>query len=617
MKLGSLRARALSAVVIGFVVGLATYGGLVTNQLDGYRQQVNDALMPTGSTDPRVLVVGIDGHSLAQVGVRWPWPRSLHAKLVDKLAGARAIVYDVLFSPGSPDDGKLASAIRESGNVVLSAEAELHAEKGAKIYTATALTPPVPKLRESAIVGHANVTPDPSDGVVRSLPLLVSTPQGDLIPSMSLATFERVEGLSGPYTQTPKGVVVGDRSIPTGPRSLLTIAYSPTLGTEVPKAPVVSAVDVLEGRVPRSRIEGKIVFVGATDPSLGDNRPTPVAKSQAMPGVLIHANALNTMLTGENLQPAGTTRTAASAAVLALIVALLTLLIPMYIAPIAAGAVLAAYIVWAVVRFDSGSVLDLIYPSLAIVIAFVAALGLRYFTELRGRRMVSNLFSQYVPKGVADELLVSGRVDEAIRGQRVKVTALFCDLRAFTAMSTQMEPTKLRDLLNIYYDETSRMVHEHGGTLLTYIGDEVFAVWGAPLPDEDSASSAVKCARAFQDASSRLNSRLADEGLPAVTYGIGLHTGDVIAAHVGTDLHRQYTILGDTVNCAARLCTIAGRNEIVVSSETYEALNNGKPPSLPLPGIKLKGVGRDLLPHKLWPDELRDPTGEERQGKVE
>jgi len=609
------------AVGFGIVCGVLAFGGLHTGRLNQYRVQATDQLQPAGSTDPRVLVVGIDVKSLAQIGERWPWPRRVHADLINHLAGAKAIVYDVLFSPGSPDDAALAAAIKKSGNVILSAESVLHARPKDQLLTASELTLPAPSLVRAATAGLADVLPDPADGVVRSLPLLVETKSGQLLPSMSLATLARVDGLTGPYTVGPKGVLAGDRFIPAGRRTLMTIRYTSQLRAEELHAPILSAVDILKGRVPRSRIEGKIVLIGATDPSLGDHSPTPVSKELQTPGVLVHANALNTMLTRQFLTSVGDARTATAAGILAFIVALVTLLAPVSVAPIAAAMALGGYIVYAIVQFYRGQLLDLIYPPAFVVLAFVGAVGVRYFTELRGRRRVSNLFSQYVPKGVADELLVSGRVDEAVQGERLNVTALFCDLRAFTAMSSQMEPTKLRDLLNIYYDETSKLIHDSGGTLLTYIGDEVFAVWGAPLPDADSASRAVACARSMQDANGRLNERLASEGLPSsVTYGIGLHTGEVIAAHVGTDVHRQYTILGDTVNCAARLCTIAGRNEIVVSSETYNALDASdgeRLPSRTLPGIRLKGVGRDLLPHKLWPDELRDPSGEDRRGKEE
>ena len=618
MRLGSVRARVIAAIGVGLAVGLAAFGGLRGGFFNDYRLQATDYLQPTGAADPRILIVGIDGKSLAEVGQRWPWPRKLHAQILNHLDGASAVVYDVVFGTPTPDDDELARAIKQNGHVILSASSVLDATAGAGLYTTSELTRPLPKFARVATIGNSSVTPDPGDGVVRSLPLLVTTRDGQLLPSMSLAALAHTEGLEPPYTIGPKGVFLEDRAIPTDRRSLLTIAYAPQLDID---ADVVSAADVLSGRVPSSKVKGKIVFIGATDTSLGDKFPTPNSKNNQLPGVLVQANALNTMLTGQFLRPSGDARTAAYSGLLALLVALVTLLAPVSIAPIVAFVALAGYVLLAIVEFDSGLVLDLIYPPVALIFAFVGALGIRYFTELRGRRRVSTLFSQYVPKGVANELLMSGRVDDAVSGERLQVTALFCDLRAFTAMSSKMEPTKLRDLLNIYYDETSRLVHESGGTLLTYIGDEVFAVWGAPLPDKDSATRAVACARAIQDANERLNGRLEDEGLPSsVTYGIGLHTGEVIAAHVGTDVHRQYTILGDTVNCASRLCTIAGRNEIVVSAETYSLLDGTggeRPPARTLPGIKLKGVGRDLVPHKLWPEELRDPSGEDRMGKVE
>jgi adenylate cyclase len=616
LRLGSLRARFVLAIGLSIVIGLLAFVGLRTKQLGGYRLQVADALQPTGKADPRVIVIAIDGKSIAEAGESWPWPRSVHAKLLGKLGGADAILYDVLFSPATRDDARLGAAVARSRNVVLSAGTELVART--PLFQTRSLTLPVRDVaREPATIGHVNIIRDPADGVVRSLPLLVETPEGELLPSLSLQTYAHVEGLSGPYTVRPNGVVASGRFIPTQRRAILDIAYAPQLQSDAPKAPIVSAVDVLDGRVSSARFKGKIVLIGATDPSLGDKQPTPVAKSLEMPGVLVHANALNTMLTGQYLQHTSDFRTALDATALAALVAIATLLAPVLLGPVVVLVLLGAYVLWAFIRFDSGTILDLIYPPLAMVGAFIAALAIRYFTEVRGRRRVSRLFSQYVPKGVANELLATNRVDTAVYGERLNVTALFCDLRAFTAMSSQMQPTDLRDLLNVYYDETSRLISEHNGTLLTYIGDEVFAVWGAPLPDDKGAERAVACARAMQEAREPLNERLAGAGLPSsLSYGIGVHTGEVIAAHVGTEVHRQYTILGDTVNCASRLCTIAGRNEVVVSGETYEALD-AKPPATVLPGIKLKGVGRDLSPHHLWPDELRDPTGESRHGKLE
>lgn len=616
MRLRSLKQRLAVASGIGALVGVVSFGGLSVGMFGGYRLQLTDNLFPSGATDPRVEVVAIDSRSISRVG-QWPWPRGLQAALVRELAerGASTIVLDVVFDPGAPGDDVLARAIREHGSVVLASLADYRVRRGATLRVATDITEPVPSVaRAAARIGHAHVTQDPADGVVRSLPVLLDTPDGDLHPSLALASYIQAEGLDPIFTLRPDGIQVQSTLIPTGPLGDFSINYSPELvDLTRNRAPAMSAVDVLRGA--DASFDGKVVMVGVTDPAVGDDRPTPVDKANQMPGILIHANALNTMLTGNWLQPAGDVRTALSSAVLAFVVAAITLLGPVWLGPIGLAFAFVGYGLWAFVRFASGHVLDLLYPLLAVIVGFVVALGVRYLTELRGRRRVSALFSQYVPRSVAYQLLDEDRVDLAVRGERVELTVLFCDLRGFTAQSAKLEPARVRDLINIYYDETSRLVQEHNGTLLNFVGDEVFAVWGAPIADPHSAAHAVACARAFQDAAPLINQRLQEAGLPAIDYGVGLHTGEAVAAHVGTETRRQYTVLGDTVNCGSRLCTVAGRGEIVVSEQTYVRLQP-RPPAEVLPGIRLKGVGRELLPHRLWPDELKDPSGQAR-GKVE
>lgn len=613
----SVRYRFLVAFGLAVALGLLGLGGLRANVFDGYRLQLTDTLFPTGRTDERVAVVAVDRRSLAEVGLPWPWPRSIHAELIRRLdgLGAEVIAFDVVFHPATMDDEALATAAREAGNVVFATLPELVGAEG-RVFSADVTFPVDEIAGAAAALGHTSVTPDPADGVVRSMPLLVSTQDGDLHPALALAAVTRADGETGAFTIRPDGLQIGERFIVTGPSSSLDIAYTPELQIGVPDAPVLSIVDVLRGDVDRRAVEGKIVLVGVTDPSLGDDRPTPVAKAAEMSGVMIHANGLNTILTEHYLRPADDVRTAVAVAVMALVVAIVTLLAPIWLAPLGVAGAAAAYVVWTFVRFEAGQVLDLLYPLLSVLLAFIAALAFRYVTELRGRRRAAALFSQYVPRSVAYQLLDEGRIDEAVQGKRLDITVFFCDLRGFTALSVRMEPAQVRDMLNVFYGETTRLIHEHGGTLLNWVGDEVFAVWGAPMPDPRSADRAVDCARAFQDACTDMSRRLQEAGLPPIAYGIGLHSGEAVAAHVGTEMRRQYTVLGDTVNIASRLCTIAGRNEIVVSDDTYRRLQT-PPPSETLPGFRLKGVGRDMLPHRLWPAELRDPTGEARSGKVE
>lgn len=205
--------------------------------------------------------------------------------------------------------------------------------------------------------------------------------------------------------------------------------------------------------------------------------------------------------------------------------------------------------------------------------------------------------------------------EEETPGGRLEATLLFGDLRGHTAESSILEPDRIKELLDVFYEHTGRLINRYEGTLMAFTGDEVFAAWGAPAADEDGPKKAVACARLLQDSLSPLNQKLNARKLPSVAFGIGIHAGEVVDAHVGVGRLRQYTVTGDSVNCASRLCSIAGRNEIVVSADVYDALTD-KPPAEKLEGIRFKGVGRELGPHRLWPDELRDPTGEQR-GKLE
>ena len=247
-------------------------------------------------------------------------------------------------------------------------------------------------------------------------------------------------------------------------------------------------------------------------------------------------------------------------------------------------------------RFNSGHVMNFVYPSIAVIVAFVGALGLRYFGETRQRRRVTTLFSQYVPEAVAQRLVDEDRASIAVEGERLDMTVLFCDLRGFTAMSENLEPAIVRVMLNHYYDRVTDVVLAMDGTLMKYVGDEVFAVWGAPLPSTDHPQRALECAMAIQDLTPDLNRELVERGAPEVSFGIGLNSGDAVAAHFGGGRRRQYDVVGDTVNVGARLCSAAGRGEIVLSDQVLSRVPS-PPPVEPLGPIELKGVSREL---KLW-----------------
>jgi adenylate cyclase len=256
----------------------------------------------------------------------------------------------------------------------------------------------------------------------------------------------------------------------------------------------------------------------------------------------------------------------------------------------------AGYVVFAFERFNSGRVLNFVYPSLAVIISFIGALGLRYFGETRQRRRVTALFSQYVPETVAQRLVDEDRASLAAEGERLDMTVLFCDLRGFTALSESLSPATVRVMLNHYYDRVTDVVLAMRGTLMKYVGDEVFAVWGAPLPSTDHPQRALECAMAIQALTPQLNRELVEMDAPEVSFGIGLNTGEAVAAHFGGGRRRQYDVVGDTVNVGARLCSAAGRGEIILSDQLLSRVPS-PPPVEPVGPVELKGVSREL---RLW-----------------
>ena len=405
----------------------------------------------------------------------------------------------------------------------------------------------------------------------------------------------------------PGGVQLGERSIPTDSHSMLTISYAPDLlGDRSPL--VIGASEVLDTGFDRSVVDGATVFVGATDPTLGDRHLTPPSKQAGMAGVLVHANAYSTMATQAFLAPQSSRATVATVFALTLVAALAIQFLRARFAVAAVAALVALFVVQAFVLADRGTIVHFVYPVLGLVVAVPASTAMRYVLEVRQRHAVAGLFSLYVPDQVAGQLLDSGLVEAAVVGQRLEISTMFCDLRGFTTISSQREPDEVREMLDLYYEFASEIVMRNHGTLILYVGDEVFAVWGAPIADPDHSQRATDCAAQLQQERNRLTATLTERGLPELTFGIGVNSGPAVAAHAGSSYRRQYTVLGDTVNTGSRLCSQAGRNAVVISDTVAQQLSD--PPAMEDMGcLDMKGVRDDFV---AWRLQLDGVTAEAR-----
>ncbi|HEU5357634.1 MAG TPA: adenylate/guanylate cyclase domain-containing protein [Gemmatimonadales bacterium] len=220
-------------------------------------------------------------------------------------------------------------------------------------------------------------------------------------------------------------------------------------------------------------------------------------------------------------------------------------------------------------------------------LASIAVRNVRFAEQIQREAMVRSNFERYFAPNVAAEIAMQA---DAVKlgGEKRPVTVMFTDIRGFTSMSEAMNPDAIAQLLSDYFTEMVDIIFEFGGTLDKFIGDAIMALWGAPIAHPDDPDRAVQAAIAMQHAMAELNERLKKEGRPRIGVGIGINHGEVFAGNIGSHRRLEYTVIGDAVNTASRLCSKAAGGEILISQPFFDALSD-KPPVDQLEPLALKG----------------------------
>ena len=193
--------------------------------------------------------------------------------------------------------------------------------------------------------------------------------------------------------------------------------------------------------------------------------------------------------------------------------------------------------------------------------------------SLREKEMIKRAFTRYVAREVVEEVLKDPE-RMVLTGERREVTVLFCDIRGFTPMSERLGPEEVVALLNEFYTLMIETTFKHDGTLDKFLGDAVMSIFGAPIAHPDHAMRAVRTALAMQAGVAVLNEKRASEGKIAIAVGIGMSAGEVVAGTVGTEERMEYTVIGDSVNLAARLQANAAGGQILMSERTYDRVRD-------------------------------------------
>jgi adenylate cyclase len=295
-----------------------------------------------------------------------------------------------------------------------------------------------------------------------------------------------------------------------------------------------------------------------------------------MPGPEVQANAISTVLRGLPLRDAPRWLEVLAVLALAFVVPLASLRLPARWSIAIGAAALALWLVAAQLAFDRGTVLTVVPPVLALLVGAVGALGAAAVLAARERRRMRFLFGRFVPEPVVDELLSREDTTGGIAGVRQESTVLFCDLRGFTTFAENAGPELVIEVLNTYLSEMSDAILGHNGTVVSYLGDGIMAVFGSPVESERHAIDGLAAAEELLAVRlPRLNAWLAERDLPPFRLGVGLNSGAVMSGTVGSDQRMEYAAVGDTTNVAARLqaATKGTPHALFASQTTWEALD--------------------------------------------
>jgi adenylate cyclase len=422
--------------------------------------------------------------------------------------------------------------------------------------------------------GYFNMFPD-QDGAVRWVPLMVRLGETYYAPLAIQALRAYVRRVPMPVI-TDYGVEkiqVGKLDAPTNERGLFMVNYRGGGMT----FPHVSITDILHQRVPPETFKDKIVLVGATAIGIYDVRVTPF--DNLFPGPEIHANIIDNILHQDFLQRPDWAKLFDLAAI-GLIGLTLGLLLPHLRALPGTGVTIGlfvSYILLCQYLFSHrGAWLNIVYPASVLILVYVSLTVYKYLTEERQKKFIKDAFSTYLAPSVVAQLIKSPE-KLVLGGEDRIITAFFSDVQGFTAISERLTSTEVVELLNEFLTEMTDIILGYEGTIDKFEGDAIIAFFGAPNILEDHAARACRACIDMQRRLAELRAKWEAEQRPLLKMRIGLNTGSAVVGNMGSRNKMDYTMMGDTVNTAARLEGVnkVYRTYTMISDATYISAKNG------------------------------------------
>lgn len=562
--------RICSCLLFGGLVFAGIFSGVI-NVVD---KSAEDLLYHRpGQIDAKIKIIKIDDRTMNRLGEFASWERDIYADLVEILCVSEeirpaVIGFDVLFSEekNAEADARFAEACMDHGNVVTGfsyvfgrkifedAFGELHENK----MSVEEKVLPYASLGKATKQGFVNALMDEDDSIIRSSFLHFEEGDGTVTESFSSAVYAAYMEYLGK-----------DAVYPTD-KSSMTFRYSGKPGDYEN----LSLVDVLDGNIPPEAFNGCIVLVGAYAPGFMDAYFVPVDRSAQMYGVEIHANVIQALLEQKTLTRLPVT---AEGIITALIVIALVLLCER----LSVGKVVLVCCAAVLIKIVAGFILFrcgysgnvLIFPVMTVAVG-IYNIALQYYRARKAKQSIEKAFRKYVAPQVVKEIAKSGNYELKLGGENREIAVLFVDIRGFTALSEQLLPEQVVDILNGYLALTTESVFRHGGTLDKFVGDATMAVFNAPFDTEDYVYKAVLTAWDIVRGGGRIEKEYFKRYGQHVGFGVGINCGPAVVGNIGCDFRMDYTAIGDTVNTAARLEANAPRDTVYISERVYEQVKD-------------------------------------------
>lgn len=414
-----------------------------------------------------------------------------------------------------------------------------------------------------------------ADPVMRRADLVINY-QGDFYPSLDVQALKRYLDVPdeeyGVYYNAAgvEYIGLGKLRVPTDAQGRLLINYR---GYDR-SFPHYSLSDVAAGNFTPGTFRGKMVFVGPTATGIPDHWAIPFQETN-FPGVEIHANITDTILTQRFISRASREELIdiAMILVLGLVLGMVLVQIRLIWTPPTVLITLALFLLGTYVAFVRYHVwLNMVVPGMVLVANSFGVYAYRLFFEEREKRKVRSAFMRYVPRGLIHEIL---KHPERLKlgGEERELSIMFTDIRGFTPLSEKLTPIELTNFLNSYTDEMTEIIFRHWGTLDKFEGDAIMCFWGAPYVQDDHARRACAAALDMAKRVDELRAQWRAEGKPDINIGLGINTGRVVVGNMGSHKRFNYTVLGDPVNLASRLEGVNKEyaTRIIVSETTYRA----------------------------------------------